>query len=172
MTRDHLNASLKLWQEREARFRRNWKSKRKGDPRRVYWFRLLKHAITMADRRQDQLHQLGTVGVSAAGVELVKRFEGFRSKPYQDAVGVWTIGYGETRGVTSRTRPVTEAEAAAQLRRRLDRDYFPTVKALPTFSVLTQHQVDALTSFIYNVGFVLPGLKTRREAERALFLKP
>jgi GH24 family phage-related lysozyme (muramidase) len=170
MTRDHLNASLKLWQEREARFRRNWKSKRKGDPRRVYWFRLLKHAITMADRRQDQLHQLGTVGVSAAGVELVKRFEGFRSKPY------------------------------------LDRDYFPTVKALPTFSVLTQHQVDALTSFIYNVGpagigsgtsvgqalrrrdwraaadhllgwdraggFVLPGLKTRREAERALFLKP
>lgn len=205
MTRAQVEDSLNLWTERETRFRRNWHSKKKADPRRFFWFQQLKHAVTMVDRRQDQLRELGVSGVSDAGVALVKQFEGFRSKPYQDSVGVWTIGYGETRGVTSRTRPVTEKQAADQLRRRLDRDYFPTVNALPTFHLLDQNQADALTSFIYNVGpggigtgtgvgdalrrndwkgaadhlldwdraggHVLEGLRARREAERALFLK-
>ena len=29
----------------------------------------------------------------------IRRFEGFRSKAYQDAKGVWTIGYGHTAQV-------------------------------------------------------------------------
>lgn len=152
MTRTQLEKSLALWSERETRFRRNWRSKKKADPRRFYWFKMLKHAVAMVDKREDDLRALGVTGISPAGVELVKRFEGFRSKAYQDPVGVWTIGYGETRGISRFTRPWTEQKAAAALRRRLDRDYFPTVKALPTFRSLNQHQVDALTSFIYNVG--------------------
>jgi lysozyme len=32
-------------------------------------------------------------------VELLKKFEGLRLHAYQDQVGVWTIGYGETLGV-------------------------------------------------------------------------
>ena len=29
-------------------------------------------------------------------VELIKKWEGFRSKAYRDGGGVWTIGYGTT----------------------------------------------------------------------------
>jgi GH24 family phage-related lysozyme (muramidase) len=152
MKRSALDNSLALWTERETRFRRNWKSKRKRDPRRFYWFQQLKLAVRMVNRREDQLRMLGVTGVAAAGVALVKEFEGFRARPYRDPVGVWTVGYGETRGVSRFTRPVTEPQAAAQLRRRLDRDYFPAVKALPVFRRLNQNQVDALTSFVYNVG--------------------
>ena len=32
-------------------------------------------------------------------VNFVKEKEGFRANAYQDAVGVWTIGYGSTKGV-------------------------------------------------------------------------
>ena len=37
--------------------------------------------------------------VSPRGRALIKQFEGFREHAYQDVVGVWTIGYGFTRGV-------------------------------------------------------------------------
>ena len=36
---------------------------------------------------------------SAAGVALIKQFEGCELTAYQDDVGVWTIGYGTTSGV-------------------------------------------------------------------------
>ncbi len=34
---------------------------------------------------------------SQRGLSLIKSFEGLRLQAYQDAVGVWTIGYGTTR---------------------------------------------------------------------------
>ena len=33
---------------------------------------------------------------SEAGINLIKSFEGCRTIAYQDAIGVWTIGYGHT----------------------------------------------------------------------------
>ena len=37
-----------------------------------------------------------------AGIALIKRFEGCRLAAYQDAAGIWTIGYGHTSsGVTA-----------------------------------------------------------------------
>ena len=36
---------------------------------------------------------------SDRGLSLIKSFEGLRLQAYQDSVGVWTIGYGATRGV-------------------------------------------------------------------------
>ena len=36
------------------------------------------------------------LSISNTGLELIKRFEGCRLKAYQDSVGVWTIGYGQT----------------------------------------------------------------------------
>ena len=33
-------------------------------------------------------------------IELIKQFEGFRSKAYKDCVGVPTIAWGHTKGVT------------------------------------------------------------------------
>ena len=37
--------------------------------------------------------------ISEKGTKLIRDFEGFRTHAYQDAVGVWTIGYGHTKGV-------------------------------------------------------------------------
>ena len=36
------------------------------------------------------------MNISANGIKLIQQFEGLRLKAYQDAVGVWTIGYGHT----------------------------------------------------------------------------
>lgn len=88
-------------------------------------------------------------GVSLVGVARVARFEGFSSKPYRDAVGVWTIGYGETRNVGPNTPPVSRVKALRQLRRRLNRDYYPSVSVL---HLPRQEMVDAITSFVYNLG--------------------
>lgn len=81
---------------------------------------------------------------------MIKRFEGFRSKPYQDSVGVWTIGYGTTHGVTGTTPEVTEVEAEQMLRKTVDGFEKQLAGFLPT--TLTQNQYDAIVSFVYNLG--------------------
>jgi lysozyme len=37
--------------------------------------------------------------INYAGLALIKEAEGYRDHAYQDTGGVWTIGYGHTRGV-------------------------------------------------------------------------
>jgi GH24 family phage-related lysozyme (muramidase) len=93
---------------------------------------------------------MGAKKVSTAGLELIKEFEGFVPHPYQDSVGVWTIGYGETKGVTSHSRNVTEKQASEKLAKRVNEDYAPSV--LAANKNLTQNQFDALVSFVYNCG--------------------
>ena len=92
---------------------------------------------------------------SQAGIDLIKSFEGFRSAPYRDAVGIPTIGYGMTiypdgRKVTMADKPITEAEAVAGLRNLLGR-YEQAVERYAQIK-LCQHQFDALTSLAYNIG--------------------
>lgn len=84
---------------------------------------------------------------------LVARFEGFRSRPYKDAVGVWTIGYGHTRGVGAHTGPWSRRRALRILRHELDL-YAGAVRGLnrELGGALTQPMFDALVSFVYNLG--------------------
>ena len=49
--------------------------------------------------------------VSKDCVDLVKTFEGFRSEAYKCPAGIWTIGYGETKGV-KQGDTISEFEAA------------------------------------------------------------
>lgn len=88
--------------------------------------------------------------LSDTGAKLIEEFEGFRSHPYRDAVGVWTIGYGSTKGVGPNTPPVTRAQAHARLKREVDETYGAAVNQLGL--PLNQNRFDALTSFVYNVG--------------------
>ncbi|MEA2154823.1 MAG: lysozyme, partial [Solirubrobacteraceae bacterium] len=156
MNRAQLEASLILWRGREVAAYRLWRSRVKrlpaADPRRADAHRAYMQARTMRKRRAARIARLGITGVSRAAVDLVKAFEGFRADPYTDSVGVWTIGYGHTKGVGPHSSPLTEQEAAMLLERELDLGYFPPVRGLPTFHALAQHQVDALTSFVYNLG--------------------
>lgn len=84
------------------------------------------------------------------GANLIKQFEGFRSCPYRDAVGVWTIGYGSTKGVGPKSKCISKARAERRMRREVDARYGAAVNKLP--KQLNQNQFDALTSFVYNLG--------------------
>lgn len=87
--------------------------------------------------------------VSRRGVKFVAGFEGFRSCPYRDAVGVWTIGYGETQGVGPGTKCISKRKARKMLRRRITNDY---AAYIPRPHQLKQQEIDALASFAYNLG--------------------
>ena len=138
---------------------------------------------------------------SQRGLSLIKSFEGLRLQAYQDAVGVWTIGYGTTRGVNSGMK-ISKEQAERMLLNDVQR-FEPEIERLVTVP-LSQNQWDALVSFTYNLGSanlgsstlrrllnsgdyaaaadqfprwnkaggkVLPGLVRRRAAERDLFLE-
>lgn len=95
----------------------------------------------------------GVPAVSQVCVDFVKSFEGFSSTPYWDNAGkVWTIGYGYTIGVTRGSPPITVAEATVLLRKTLNQRFLPAIRAIGTYPRMRQNQVDALASFIYNVG--------------------
>ena len=85
---------------------------------------------------------------SNEGIELIKFFEGFESKAYQDAVGVWTIGYGHTKNVEPGME-ATEKEALAMLMYELE-EYEGYINRIPVS--LTQNQFDALVAWVYNLG--------------------
>lgn len=93
--------------------------------------------------------------ISQRGVNLIKKFEGFRAKPYLCSAGVATIGYGSTyyeNGVRVKlTDPPIDRVWAEQLLRNVLVHYEREVDAVTT-DLITQNQFDALTSFTYNVG--------------------
>ena len=93
--------------------------------------------------------------ISNNGLNLIKQFEGFRSKPYLCPAGVPTIGYGSTRyangtHVTLQDLPINEGVASQLLLDTLTP--FETCINDHVAVMLTQNQFDALVSFVYNVG--------------------
>jgi len=93
-------------------------------------------------------------GARMAVVEL-KKSEGFRANPYDDGMGVSTIGYGETRPDIVARGSITEPEAAKLMVQRLTDDYLkPALALIPEQirSQLTAGQIAAIGSFAYNTG--------------------
>ena len=136
---------------------------------------------------------------SQRGINLIKQFEGVRLTAYKCPAGVYTIGYGHTRGV-KRGMKITEEEASAFLAS----DLLNSEKAVERYDSVyhwNQNEFDALVSFTFNCGAtnlrallrngrrnrsqiaetlplyrkaggkVLKGLERRRAAEKALFLE-
>jgi lysozyme len=83
------------------------------------------------------------------GIELIKHFEGCRLEAYRCPAGVLTIGYGHTQGVTE-GMTITQEEADELLKRDL-LSFEVNVRGC-VIPNLNDHQIDALTSFAYNVG--------------------
>jgi lysozyme len=91
------------------------------------------------------------MNLSAAGLELIKRSEGFRSKTYLDVAGYPTIGYGH-RLEHNEHYPDGICEAEADVILRWDiRESEQTVAGLVKVP-LTQGQFDALVDFTFNLG--------------------
>lgn len=136
---------------------------------------------------------------SQRGINLIKEFEGLRLTAYRCPAGVYTIGYGHTRGV-KRGMKITEEEASVYLTADL-RNSEKAVERYDGIYHWNQNEFDALVSFTFNCGAanlrsllrnghrnrsqivatlplyrkaggkVLKGLERRRAAEKALFLE-
>ena len=78
----------------------------------------------------------------------IKEFEGFSNTAYRCAAGVWTCGFGATKGITATTR-CTRQEAE----RWLQRDLAPIEAYLNTIpEVDTQGRFDSCADFCFNLG--------------------
>jgi lysozyme len=93
--------------------------------------------------------------ISLKGLNLIKKYEGFRSKPYLCPASIPTIGFGSTYysdGVKVKLTdpPITEEEASELLSELL----IPYEKSIDSFTRddINQNQFDALCSFAYNCG--------------------
>lgn len=89
------------------------------------------------------------------GIDLIKEFEGFRAKPYRDAVGIPTIGYGNTYYEDGRAVKLTDAVISTARGEELLKSVLTRYEAAVNRYVqvpINQNQFDALVSFAYNVG--------------------
>lgn len=92
--------------------------------------------------------------ISKRGIELIKHFESFKEKAYQDSGGIWTIGYGNTLwkdGTKVKRGDIISEREAVELMaywlKEKERILMTKINV-----PLKQHQFDALISFIYNAG--------------------
>lgn len=84
-----------------------------------------------------------------SAIDIVKSFEGCKLVAYQDVRGIWTIGYGHTKGVYP-GMTCTQAQADAWLIADLQEASSELLQVSPgPFAPGAQ---DALISFVFNLG--------------------
>lgn len=82
------------------------------------------------------------------GLELIKKYEGLRLEAYKCPAGVWTIGYGHTKGVIKGMK-ISKEEAEMFLRQDVE---LVELQVVNTVGRLEACKIAALVSFAYNVG--------------------
>jgi len=89
--------------------------------------------------------------MSDTGLAQIRQHEAFMAKPYDDGAGNLTIGYGHLIVAGENySAGITEVQAESLFKQDVGRVVNP---ALDRITIdLTQNQVDALGSFIFNVG--------------------
>lgn len=89
-------------------------------------------------------------------LDLIKKYEGLRLKPYLDSVNVPTIGYGTTYypdgTLVKITDPEITVDKAEELLSIHAYSFWQQVKDLTSPYKLSDNQYSALTSFSYNLG--------------------
>jgi len=85
-----------------------------------------------------------------AGLQLIREFEGLKLKPYRCPAGVYTIGFGHTKGVTRFNGAITEEIAERLLLQDVAEveAHIPRLVTVP----LTGNQFSALVAFLFNIG--------------------
>lgn len=90
---------------------------------------------------------------SINGLDFLAKEEGLRLKSYQDIVGIWTIGIGNTRyedGTPVGPNEVITKERAIELFKNTLARFEATVSMAT--KGLNQNQFDACVSLCYNIG--------------------
>lgn len=89
--------------------------------------------------------------INAAGLALVKEFEGCKLVAYRDAVGILTIGYGSTGNHVYLGKKITQQQADELLQQDLSRFEIGVnaqLGGVPT----TDNQRSAMISLAFNIG--------------------
>ena len=82
-------------------------------------------------------------------IDKLKQFEGYRAKAYRCPAGVWTCGYGHTKGVTART--VCDKKKAEEWLRADLAPIESFLSAVPEVCK-SQGRFDACADFCFNLG--------------------
>jgi len=136
--------------------------------------------------------------VAESTIELITGFEGHRNTPYIDGAGKWTIGVGHQitpKEAKTLHRELSDTEVRGLLHRDLQKCSDALESAIKV--MVNRQQADALHSLCHNIGpdrmvksdvvkylnqgdtqkaanafmnWTNPGLKKRRQEEKALFL--
>ncbi|MCM3885232.1 lysozyme [Frankia sp. R82] len=114
------------------------------------------------------------LNLSAAGLEYILTWEGFRASPYDDATGNCTIGSGHLihRGLCTdpdrlQWGTITRDQARYIAYTDITSRIVPAIRTGIPNTPLFQHQFDTLVDWIYNVG---PGYITGQSGVRAALL--
>ena len=86
-------------------------------------------------------------------LDKIKEFERFRAHAYKCPAGVWTIGYGRTSGVTSSSVTSRAAEEAWFNKYVEGLEKEVSIYMEEHGYAIVEYQLQALTSFIYNLGY-------------------
>lgn len=87
--------------------------------------------------------------INAAGLALVKSFEGCKLTPYKCPAGIWTVGYGSTGPHVKPGKAITQAEAD----RLLVDDLARFEKGVASGAAkATDNQFSAMVSLAFNIG--------------------
>jgi lysozyme len=120
----------------------------------MFWKKLMslfRRSTPKASSRTTTVAGIVTSAFLAAAIPFVGQWEGLRTTAYQDIVGVWTVCYGETRGV----RPgdtYTKAECDDMLAREILAFDAALTRCAPSLPTLPVGARVAFVSWSYNVG--------------------
>lgn len=96
------------------------------------------------------------MNITKKGIDLMKEFEGLRLEAYQDIVGVWTIGYGNTYyedGTKVKKGDKITKERALDLYTNIMNRFSDQVRnAIVNPDRISDTQFSAMVSLAYNIG--------------------
>lgn len=92
--------------------------------------------------------------INDKGLEIIKRYEGFRANAYKCPAGKWTIGFGHTAGV-KKGDFIRREDAEKLLKKDLEKyeKMVSTIDSKGNYN-FNENEFSALVSFAYNVGNV------------------
>ena len=130
---------------------------------------LLKNKASWVVKWRETPEPAPDCGLPPDAVALICEFEGFVPYPYNDGVGVATIGYGSTfyldgRRVDYSDPPIGEPEARQMMEAIAKKNFWDVLKTtIPNWEEMSLGQQGALLSFAYNLGahfYGSPGFAT------------
>ena len=123
--------------------------------------------------RTKKTRRMRSLKINKTTIDLIKKWEGLYLHSYQDAVGVWTIGWGITSADkaiigTSIKKGMTISKETAErwLMESLEKKYLPKVMKYDDTYHWNENEAGAMVSFAYNIGNIdqLTAYGTRSKA--------